>query len=211
MAPRGRLLAEVLTDRTRNEIGGNERLAWRRIAQDITTGLVTLTAETASGDPFELPPGCTWENAHYSPRKSTASWWIGPKPVKANPLAGKVQPVNTRVLVTAYCVRRQDAAPAATLSAVQTDQTLSAIAVRAAAGKKMGRPSPRLLVRVEAERQIREELDTIPGTLKEWGIKLADWLAQQHGEPTVTGPVVETYLRDLHRVAKSLKLLKSGK
>ena len=48
--------------------------------------------------------------------------------------------------------------------------------------KKPGRPSPKETVRAEAERRIRDDLDGIPGTLKEWGTELAKWLAKQPDE-----------------------------
>jgi hypothetical protein len=76
---------------------------------------------------------------------------------------------------------------------------------------KMGRPSPRQTVRIEAKRQIREALDSIPTTLKAWAQQLERWLAKQPGGMVVTVPVVEKYLRFFHRIAKRQKLLKSRK
>jgi hypothetical protein len=100
---RGPLFAEVLAKLTA-ETGGHERLAGRRIFQGIKDGDYEVSAETVNGDVFVPPDGCTWADAHYT-RHSTASWWIGPKPVKANPLAGKVRPRETRRPVVAYAVR----------------------------------------------------------------------------------------------------------
>jgi hypothetical protein len=221
MAPRGRLLAEELAHRTANETGGNERLAWLR--------RVSLTAETVAGAPFVLPEGCSWANAHYSPHNSMASWVTGSKPVASQPdtvlgtplsdwrrLAGKVRPANTRKRVVAYCVRllvKEPAQPEAvgTLAATSNTIVVAGAIVAATTGKKKGRPSPKQLVRAEAKRQIREELDSIDDLLKNWAIELANWLTKQPGKLTVRARTVGTYVRYLHRIAKRLKHLKSGK
>src|ERR1700750_1437217 len=100
---RGPLLAEALRARAERETG-DERLARARILKDIAFKLVTLTGETLDGTPFEMPPGCTWQNAAYDFRRSTAS---GPNPPYRAP--GKVRPLDTRKTVVAYCVRIQAA------------------------------------------------------------------------------------------------------
>jgi hypothetical protein len=91
------------------------------------------------------------------------------------------------------------------------DTVDAALAATAKPRRKIGRPSSRQPVRTEAKRQIREELDNIPDLLKTWGTDLAAWLATQPGKHTVTGPIVEGYVRLLHRFAKRQKLLKPGK
>ena len=112
---RGLLLAEAIRTRAKRETG-DEALAWARTRKDIAAGgLVTVTAETESGAPFELPPGCTWAHANYNLRKSRAWWRVGSKPPVR--VVGKVKPRDTRKVVVAYCIRviqaSVDAPPAA--------------------------------------------------------------------------------------------------
>ena len=66
-------------------------------------------------------------------------------------------------------------------------------------------------MRTEAQRRLDEDPDSIPGSLKKWGADLAAWLAKQPDETSVYGRTIEGYIRDLHRTAKSRKVIKSVK
>jgi hypothetical protein len=98
----GRLLAEELAMLIQET--GNERLAGERLRKGIDSGRYTVSAENRDGTAFTPPNDCTWRTARYA-RDSTAWWLTGPEPVKANPLAGKVRPADTRKRVVAYAVR----------------------------------------------------------------------------------------------------------
>ena len=101
---RGELLAEAFKTYAA-EAGGHLALAKDRLGADIVSGRVLMRGENRDGTPFELPPGCSWRKAAYDFRRSAAGWLVGPKPVSANPLAGKVRPADTRKKVVAYAVR----------------------------------------------------------------------------------------------------------
>ena len=101
---RGELLVEAFKTYVAGS-GGHIALAKYRLRADIVTGRVTMSGENKDGSFFELPPGCSWGEAAYDFHGSAAGWLVGSKPIRANLLAGKVAPADTRRKVVAYVVR----------------------------------------------------------------------------------------------------------